>query len=226
MLLALAKRHAKAVKAYYVKSPFQPQFELDDAIDIARRLDVELEVMALDILTDSKIAANPANRCYYCKNRIFNAICAAAARDGFAFVCDGTNASDDVADRPGFKALGELGVLSPLRECGYTKAMIRNLAREYGLPVADKASYACLATRIPTGVAITADVLAKTEKAEDELRKMGFVNFRVRYLDGAARLELSARDFELFYAKKDSVFAALSPHYNGVYLDLKERADE
>ncbi|MBR0412307.1 MAG: ATP-dependent sacrificial sulfur transferase LarE [Eubacterium sp.] len=226
VLLMLAVRYAKRVKAYYVKSAFQPQFELDDAREIVQLLGAELDIITLDILGDAQITANPANRCYYCKKRIFTAICSAAERDGFDCVCDGTNASDNVADRPGFKALKELGVESPLRDCGYTKTMIRTLARENALPVADKCSYACLATRIPTGVEITGDLLNKTEAAENELRSLGFHNFRVRYLDGAAKLELSTRDIMLYNSDKDSVDTMLLKYYNGVYLDSKERNDE
>ncbi len=226
VLLCLAKRYANRVKAYFAKSAFQPQFELDDAYQIAKQLGVKLEVIHLDVLCDADITANPENRCYYCKKRIFSAICGAAERDGFSIVCDGTNATDDVSDRPGFKALGELGVLSPLRTCGYTKDKIRTVARQNSLPVADKCSYACLATRIPTGTAITGDILLLTEKAEDKLRAIGFRNFRVRYLNSAAKLELSKDDFKLLCSRKDEVYSLLSADYSGVYLDLKERNDE
>jgi len=226
VLLMLAARYARRVKAYYVKTAFQPQFELDDALQVAGLLHAEMEILEADILSYPEVVANPGNRCYYCKKEIFSRICAAAARDGFSAVLDGTNASDDIADRPGFAALQEMQVLSPLRLCGYTKAQIRETARRSGLPVADKPSYACLATRIPTGTAITAGALAVTERAENELRQLGLRNFRVRYREGDALLELGRNDFDVFCRKKDAIYSTLSAIYRNVYLNLKERPDE
>ena len=118
------------VKAYYVKTPFQPEFEYEDAACLARQLNVEMITLHMDILSDSTIAENPKNRCYFCKKRIFTTILDQAKADGYCLVIDGTNASDDVAERPGMQALTELGVRSPLRECGLTKADIRKLSKE------------------------------------------------------------------------------------------------
>ncbi len=226
VLLLLAKRYCENVKAYFVKSSFQPEFEYEDALAVTRLLDVETEVIRVDVLSDKDIVKNPDIRCYYCKKRIFEAICKAAEKDGFNTVLEGTNASDDISDRPGFAALKEMGILSPLREFGYTKKQIRTIARENRLPVADKPSYACLATRIPTGIVITKEILEKTEKAEGCLRNIGFKNFRLRYLDGAAKLELGEKEFELLYKNRERVTTILSPYYENVYIDLRERADE
>ena len=129
-LLYAAKRAAKRVKAYYACSAFQPQFELEDAKRLAAELDVQMQILPLDVLADAQVTANPKNRCYYCKKRIFGAITAQARHDGFTVLLDGTNASDDAGDRPGMKALEELSVLSPLRLCGLTKAQIRALSKE------------------------------------------------------------------------------------------------
>ena len=107
------------------------------------------------------MASNPPDRCYHCKRSLFTALLAAAKADGFPVVLDGSNASDDAGDRPGMRALRELEVRSPLRECGLTKSDVRRLAREAGLPVWDKPSYACLATRVPTGTAITREDLGR-----------------------------------------------------------------
>lgn len=226
VVLLLAGQYATRVKAYYVKTAFQPQFELDDAVAVATALGAELAILPLDILSDETIAANPPERCYYCKKRIMGAILAQAQRDGFSCVLDGTNASDDVSDRPGFRALGELGVYSPLRDAGITKAAIREMAAAHQLSVADKPSYACLATRIPHGTLLTESLLTKTETAEDALRAAGMTNFRVRYADGAARLELCREDFEVLFRQRDDLTALLAKDYDGVYLDLKERANE
>lgn len=226
VLLFLAQKYAADCKAYFVKSQFQPQFELDDALQISGQLGVELKIINLDVLSDKSIVSNPENRCYYCKKKIFGAICAAAESDFADIICDGTNASDDVSDRPGFKALKEFGVESPLRDCNITKAEIREIARKNGLAVYDKPSYACLATRIPCTTPIEESVLLNTENAENEMRALGFKNFRVRYLDGAAKLELSAKDFDLIFNIRNEVESALSKYYDSVYLDLKERRDE
>lgn len=226
VLLALAKQYAKSVTAYYAASQFQPRFELEDAIQVAKALDVELKIIPLDILSDSTVTANPENRCYYCKKRIFTAICNEAKRDGYDVVLDGTNASDDAKDRPGMKALEELEIFSPLRLCGYTKADIRNIAKAHGLSVSSKPSYACLATRIPTGTAINSEILSLTEKAENALRKEGFENFRIRYINASAKIELGKEDFDLLFEKREKIYSLLSEYYDNIYLDLKERTYE
>ena len=138
-----------------MKSAFQPQFEADDALRLARELGASVTVLRADVLADARVAANPSDRCYFCKKIILSAIRAQAEKDGYDVLLDGTNASDDIADRPGWKALQEEGVLSPLRLCGLKKADVRRLSKEAGLFTASKPAYACLATRIPCGEAIT-----------------------------------------------------------------------
>ena len=115
-LLYAAKNAAADVTAYYVKSAFQPEFETRDALRLARELGANMKVLELDILCDSTVTSNPDDRCYYCKKQIFTAIVQAARADGYDVLIDGTNASDDAADRPGIRALEELSVRSPLRE--------------------------------------------------------------------------------------------------------------
>ena len=132
-LLYMACKYAERVKAYYVKSAFQPQFELDDAERFAKELQAEMTIIRLDVLTDEQVRMNPPNRCYFCKKRIFSAIREHAQQDGFQVLLDGTNASDDAGDRPGMVALQELAVMSPLRLCGLTKTDIRRLSKEAGL---------------------------------------------------------------------------------------------
>ena len=132
-LLWAGLRWAEKLGVYYVKSPFQPAFEYRDALRLAEELGAEVTVLWADPLCDAKVAANPANRCYFCKKIIMAAIREAAKRDGFDLVIDGTNASDDIADRPGYRVLGEEGVLSPLRLCGITKEALREQSREADL---------------------------------------------------------------------------------------------
>ena len=179
-LLYAASKYAMQVKAYYVNTVFQPQFELDDAKRLAKELGAEMQVLEADVLHDPAIVSNPADRCYHCKKKLFSHILKAAREDGFSVLLDGTNASDEASDRPGMRAIAELSVRSPLRECGLTKNAIRQLSREAGLFTHDKPAYACLATRIPVGEMITAEKLQRTELAEDYLTALGFRDFRVR----------------------------------------------
>ena len=151
------------VRPYYIKTQFQPEFELADASRLARELGVELVVIEADILAADTVAENPPERCYYCKRTLFSLLAERAASDGYTELLDGTNASDDPGDRPGTRALAELGVLSPLRDCGVTKAEVRRLSREAGLFTHDKPSYACLATRIPAGRRIEPEALRRID---------------------------------------------------------------
>lgn len=225
LLLYFAKKYANDVTACFVKTAFQPEFELNDAKEICDAVGVQLNVINIDVLSESRIISNPDNRCYFCKKLIFNSILD-FARALNKEVVEGTNASDDVDDRPGYKALGELGVLSPLRLCGIDKRKIRELATEVNLSVADKASYACLATRIPANTIITEKALSVTEKAEHELFKLGLKNFRIRYINGAGKLQLSQNDMKIFNQNKDDILKAIKPYYNDILLDNEVRADE
>ncbi len=222
-LLYAAQKYATEVRAYYVKSAFQPQFELEDAQRVATELAVEMTVLQVDALGDENVRANPPNRCYYCKRRIFSAIRAQVARDGFEVLLDGTNASDDVADRPGMVALQELSVLSPLRICGLTKPEIRRLSREAGLFTWDKPAYACLATRIPYGQPLEPRLLERTERAESFLFSLGFSDFRVRTLGENAKIQLPASQLPLLMEHREEIVGELKKAYNTVLLDLETR---
>ena len=222
-LLYAAVQCGADVHAYFAKTAFQPQFELDDARRLAENVGAKLTVLELDALADPQVAANPAERCYYCKQNLFRALKARAAADGYAVLLDGTNASDEAGDRPGMRALRELEVRSPLRECGLTKADIRRLSREAGLFTWDKPAYACLATRIPTGEALTGEALARVEGAEDALFRLGYTDFRVRVFHGAARLQLPAGQLERAVRERAALRAALAPYFKPILLDLEER---
>lgn len=222
-LLYAALQSGTDVRAYYVKSAFQPQFELDDARRLAETLSADMRVLDVDILADETVAANPSDRCYHCKRRIFSAIASAAAADGYTLLLDGTNASDDAGDRPGMRALRELSVRSPLRECGLTKPEIRRLSREAGLFTWDKPAYACLATRVPAGERLTAEKLENTERAEDFLFSLGFTDFRVRLFNGAARLQLPAEQLPRLLERRAEILSELKKTYSAVVLDLEVR---
>lgn len=225
-LLYASKQYAETMCAYYVKSSFQPRFETEDAYRFVKEIGVELKVVEIDILEDEKVTLNSENRCYYCKKRMFEAIRNHAKEDGFDIVIDGTNASDDIKERPGFKAIGELSIMSPLRLCGLTKEDIRNLSHKAGLFTFNKPAYACLATRIPTGNKITEDKLKRTEMAEEYLASLGFSDFRIRFMDGAfdaAKIQVPIEQFKLVVENRERIVEELKQYYSEMYLDLEGR---
>lgn len=225
-LLWAGRTFGQDVRPYYVSTPFQPAWEREDAQRLARELGVPLTVVELDVLACPEVAANPSNRCYFCKKALFSALWQQVRADGFSLLLDGTNASDDAQDRPGMRALSELEVRSPLRECGVTKAQLRALSREAGLFTWDKPAYACLATRIPTGTPITASDLARVERGEDALFALGFTDFRIRLRGDAALLQLPFDQMDRAVAQHGAILDALSPHFSQVFLDLNPRQKE
>ena len=211
------------IRPYFIKTAFQPAFELADARKLAAGLGAEVTVLELDALADPRVAANPADRCYFCKQNLFRTLKERAIADGYPVLLDGTNASDEAGDRPGMRALAELSVRSPLRECGLTKAEIRARSREAGLFTWDKPAYACLATRVPAGETITAETLARVEGAEDALFRLGYTDFRVRVFHGAARLQLPRGQMERAVREAETIQAALKPYFTPILLDLEGR---
>ena len=223
LLVWAAARYGSDWRAYYVHSPFQPAFELADARQVAGQCGLPLTVLDVDVLQNETVAANPPDRCYHCKRLLFSAILDQARRDGCPLVIDGTNASDDAGDRPGMRALRELEVRSPLRECGLTKADVRRLSREAGLPTWSKPAYACLATRVPAGTALTAELLRSVEAAEAALTELGFRDFRVRVRQGMALVQVTETQWPLAAARRDEIQKRLRPLFESTALDLAPR---
>lgn len=222
-LLYAAKKCGADIRAYYVKTPFQPQFEYEDALTLAEQLQAPMTTLTLDVLQEAQIAANPENRCYFCKQKIFSAIRDQAAKDGFPSILDGTNASDSRTDRPGMQALEELDVYSPLLICGLTKQEIRQRSKEAGLFTHDKPAYACLATRIPTGTLITAELLHKTERSEEFLKNLGFSDFRIRLIGDDAKIQVTENQLSLLLEHRKKIVDTLKQDYTSVLLDLEVR---
>lgn len=222
VLLSLAISSKAYVKAYFVKSSFQPEFEFMDVLKICGDI-IPYTIIETDFLSDKKIASNPENRCYFCKKKIFSLIKEEADKDCCDIIAEGTNSSDNVSDRPGYKALQELGVVSPLKTFGLSKKEIRQIALESNLSFFDKPSYACLATRIPYGTKITHQMLKNTEISENELFKMGFSDFRIRYKNGDAILQVTEKDMPLALKNRENLLKILERYYNNVLIDLKVR---
>ena len=171
-------------------SPSYPLREQRDAIALAEQCDIPYRTVSTEEHLDPNYAANPGNRCYFCKSELYGRLAQLAREEGWAVVCDGTNASDLGDHRPGRVAAAEQAVRSPLVELNLTKAQVRALAREMGLPVWDKPAMACLSSRVPTGTPITPELLRQIEAAEDVLVRLGFRQFRVRHHGDVARIEL------------------------------------
>lgn len=222
-LLWAALEAGAEVRPYFIDTPFQPRWERQGAERLCHQLGVPLTVLEADPLGRPEIQSNPANRCYHCKRLLFTTLCRAAAEDGLPLLWEGTNASDDAADRPGMKALAELGVESPLRLCGLTKAEIRARSRAAGLPTWDKPSYACLATRFPTGREITPEELARVERGEQILMGLGFSDLRLRLRDWGALLQLPKGQHAAAQARWGELCRVLEPIFGTVKLDEKGR---
>lgn len=223
-LMWAAKHYGCDLKAYYVNTAFQPEFELEDARRLSEDLSVPMKIVEKDILAVPEAAENGPRRCYYCKQAIFTALWEAARADGYTVLLDGTNASDDAADRPGMQALRELSVRSPLRECGITKPEIRRLSQEAGLFTWEKPAYACLATRIPAGTRIVDKDLKRVESAENMLAGLGFRDFRVRMYHGGARLQVTEEQLALALEKRLEIVSGLRELFPAVMLDMEPRS--
>jgi uncharacterized protein len=171
-------------------SPTYPESEFREAVRFAEFIGARQIIVDSNELEIPGYSENPRDRCYHCKKELF-AICASkAAETGFAHICDGTNC-DDLGDyRPGRRAAGEMQVRSPLLEAGFSKADVRALSRDLGLPTWNKQAYACLASRFPYGVEITAERLKMIEQCEEFLKSEGFRVYRVRFHGDTARIEL------------------------------------
>ena len=171
-------------------SPSLPRRELDEALDFAVRLGVRLEVLETSELENDAYRANAGDRCYHCKQALFDAMERWAEEHGIAALAFGEIVDDLTDDRPGARAAGERGVLAPLGVAGFTTEDVRHYAEVHGLPLADKPASACLASRIPRGHEVTEDELARVEAAEESVRRLGFRVLRVRNFGTRARLEV------------------------------------
>ena len=184
---------ALAVTAF---SPLYPEHEQKEAVDLAAHIGIRHETVVSDELDVPGFADNPPNRCYLCKSELFTIVRQVAERHGLPAIADGTN-TDDLGDyRPGRQAAEECNVLSPLLDAGLGKEEIRALSRQMELPTADKAAFACLASRFPYGLRIDEEKLRAVGRLEGELRAMGFHQFRVRHHGEIARIEVLPSDID------------------------------
>ncbi len=175
-------------------SPIYPEFESAQSSRLAKTIGVEQQLVENNELEIPEFTANHPRRCYHCKLALFSRFLQLAKEKGYQTVLDGSNL-DDLADyRPGRDATEELQIGSPLLEAGLNKAEIRELSKQLGLPTWDKQAFACLASRFPYGTAITAERLKQIDRCEGWLRGQGFNNYRVRYHEQVARIEVPPND--------------------------------
>jgi pyridinium-3,5-biscarboxylic acid mononucleotide sulfurtransferase len=176
-------------------SPSYPAREMRDAVKLAEQMGVPYRLVNTEEYLDENYAANPNNRCYFCKSELHNQLKQILLNEAWSVVMDGTNASDLGDVRPGITAARERGVRSPLVEAGISKPEVREIAHYLGMPVWDKPAMACLSSRVPHGTPITPQLLKQIEAAEDVLVDLDFRQFRVRHHGDIARIELPAEDF-------------------------------
>ena len=195
------------------------------AIETARVRDIDLRIVSTTEVDDPRYAANPVDRCYFCKAVLWDVLCPMAARLGMATVADGTNADDLTGHRPGAKAADEHQVQSPLALFGLTKAEIRLLSQARSLPTWAQPSAPCLASRIPYGTPVTRERLAQIDRAEQSLRSLGIAgDLRVRHHDDLARIELDAALIDYWLEPQNAqrlVDAVRAAGFRRVALDLR-----
>jgi pyridinium-3,5-biscarboxylic acid mononucleotide sulfurtransferase len=210
LVAALAARalggRALAVTAV---SPALATGELDGARGVAAAVGIAHRTITTAELAREGYRRNDEQRCYHCKTELYDELLALAEREGYAVVLSGANA-DDVGDwRPGLRAAAEHGVRHPLLEAGVGKEEVRALARELGVPSAEKPASPCLASRLPYGTRVTPAVLAQVDRAEQALKALGFRVLRVRHFGELGRVELAADELERALAAPEPVFAAV-----------------
>ena len=199
-LLKVAKDTLKdKVIAVTLHAMMHSDREIEESKNYAKEFGVNHIVVNVDNFKDEKFIENNSDRCYHCKKEVFKVVKEIAAKHNIKYVLDGTNL-DDLSDfRPGIKALEELDIISPLKECGLTKDDIRQLSKDMELNTHNKPAFACLATRIPYGTKITKELLKKIEKSEEYLISVGFKQFRVRAHNDIARIEVGKYEIHKFF---------------------------
>ncbi len=224
LVLAIATEEL-GERAYGVtgKSESLASDELEGAVAFARSRDAVHDIVVTQELANPAYAANPANRCYYCKTELYGKLSQIARERGAACVIDGFNLDDAADYRPGRKAAGEYGVRSPLAECGFAKDDVRALARERGLDVWDKPALACLSSRFPYGTPITLELLRRVEAAERAIRAAGVRSCRVRHHGDVARIEVPLAELVALVTpgvREQIVAGVRAAGYRYVALDL------
>ena len=225
LLLCLAKEAADSagepLRAVLFCTQLHPPADRDAAERSAKQIGVEMDVIEVDELSRPEISHNPPDRCYHCKKLLFETLKSFAAEHGLAHAADGTNADDLLEYRPGLRALKELGIESPLAECGLTKDDVRRLAGEKGLQAKNKPASPCLATRLPYGTKLEAGLLTRIAQGEELLHREGFPICRLRVHGDVVRLEIPREDFVRLEACEGLVQKLKALGFSYITLDLE-----
>ncbi len=210
LLLAAAKQVTNRVLAVTVYTPFHSPAEPTEAAALAESIGVEHQILRPQL--PDALWANPTNRCYICKQALFSEIQAVAKSHGLAFVLDGTNADDHNQYRPGLAALKDLGIHSPLAQLGFSKAEVREMARQLNLAVAEKPSTPCLATRFPYNHTLTPEKLKTADSLEQFVRSLGFGVVRARIHSDSLRLEVPTSHLVQLLEHREAIIAKAKAH--------------
>lgn len=195
--------------------------ELTGAVAFGQSIGARHELLRTEELDDERYASNPVNRCYFCKSELYSRVVELARERDFEFIADGLNLDDLAEIRPGRRAAGENGVRSPLAEAEFSKDDVRALALRLDLGLWDKPALACLASRFPTGTAITSELLDRVERAEDVLYSARLSECRVRHHGDLARIEVPLDAFNAVLRQRQAIVAGIkAAGYRYVTLDL------
>jgi uncharacterized protein len=223
--VSLATLGPDSVLAVIGRSPSYPDAQWSNARAVAAQIGLPVREIETNELADPRYAANPSNRCYFCKTELWSKLVPLAKELRLSTVVDGTNADDLTGHRPGKAAAKEWGVESPLAELGFTKSAIREFSQRRGLPTWDQPSSPCLSSRLPTGIAVTPLRLAKVEAAERAARAVGVRgDLRVRYHGDTARVEVSTDEIARWTTGDDRralAEAVAGAGFTRVELDLR-----
>ncbi len=224
LLKVASEELGNGVLAVVARSETYPEREVRAAVALAKKIGAKSLVIKTEEVDNPAFAENSPLRCYHCKQELFSRLKELAAERSIPYVLDGSNHDDRDDYRPGALAGRELGVRSPLKEVGLTKAEIRRLSKEIGLPTWDKPSMACLASRFPYHTAIERRTLLQVARAEEVLRRLGLTQVRVRHHGDIARLEVSPEEFPLLMkpgARQKLIAGLKSAGYTYITLDLE-----
>lgn len=209
--------------AVTIHSPLNKGSELKIASQLAQQLGIEHEIMYINDLEIPEIANNESERCYYCKKNRFKQMISLVEKKGIKCIIEGSNIDDLKDYRPGLKAIKELKIRSPLQEIAFTKEEIRNLARYLDLPVWDKPSETCLATRFPVGTQLSIEKLKRIEKSEEDVKKILNIEIlRIRDCNNLAKLEVLNEDIKLLLQEKTKITEYLRKKgFRDIIVDLE-----
>lgn len=222
MAVMYAEEQGKKVYAITADTELHPLQDIQIAKQVTEEIGAVHIVLELSELKQAGIRNNPLDRCYRCKKYLFEKIKEKAEEMQVSVILEGTNADDMLVYRPGIKAVEELGIKSPLREAGFSKKEVRELAKEYGISVADRPSTPCLATRFPYGDFLDKEKMIKVEQGEQYLRSMGFYNVRLRIHGEIVRIEVDDTDMDqLLENRRDIINYLKNLGYRYITMDLE-----